>query len=650
MSGASDSSVTVASASDSGVSTEKQKTLFQLVSTITASLTAASGPEMDNTIEHALAVVGQFFDADRSYLFQFNADCTLARNTHEWCAEGVSAHKESLQALDTTVLSGFMEPLLLGETQAIDDISMLPTGSNERQLLEAQAIQSVIMVPVMAGPSFLAMFGLDIVRSIHHWQENTIAALQLLAANLASGLIRKDAEHQVEQLAFYDPLTSLPNRRLLTERLDQTIKQSERTRRVSALMLIDLDHFKDLNDSLGHQLGDQYLQMTGAMIREQLRITDTVARQGGDEFIVLLGDVDSDLSDAALQSRRVAETILTRVNQPVQLGNNVYQSSVSIGMTLFNGQNKSVTDLMKQIEMAMYRAKSAGRNSIAFFDPDMQAHANQRAMLTQDLHTAIRENQFHLYFQPIVSLAMTSEPPGTPGDTTQSNVSQLRMTGVEALIRWEHPGQGNIAPDQFIPFAEETGLIVAIGDWVLREACQQLASWQKQSELCKLCCSVNISAFQFSRADFVEKVTAAITLSGVDPRGLKLELTETMLVADIAMVQDKMQKLQTLGVSFSLDDFGTGYCSLSYLHQLPISQLKIDQKFVRNIHQNPGNLAITKAILALADSLDLDTVAEGVETRDELQQLQLLNCRSFQGYFFSRPVTADVIHTTKVTA
>lgn len=643
MSGASDYSVTVASASglrSSGASTTsaQQKALFQLISTITASLTAASGPEMDQTIEHALAGVGHFFDADRCYLFLFNEDYTLARNTHEWCADGVTAQKEHLQALDTTLLSGLMEPLKQGKTQAIDDIRLLPADSDERQLLDSQAIQSVIMVPVMVGPSLLAMFGLDLVRSTHHWQDNTIAALQLLAANLASGLMRKEAEHQVKQLAFYDPLTSLPNRRLLIELLEQLIRQNDRTRKVSALMLIDLDHFKDLNDSFGRHLGDRYLQLIGAMIREQLRNTDTVARQDGDEFIVLLNDVGSEPSDAALQSRRVAEIILTKVNQPVQLGNNVYQSSVSIGMTFFAGPDHNGTDLLKQAEMAMYRAKSGGRNSIVFFDPDMQAHATQRTMLAQDLHTAIRERQFHLHFQPIMTQTIA----------TQSGSNQLHMTGVEALIRWSHPEHGNIPPSQFISFAEDTGLIIAIGDWVLQEACEQLASWQQQSALRKLSCSVNISAFQFSRADFVEKVTAAIINSGVDPAGLKLELTESMLATDIATVQEKMSKLQTLGVSFSLDDFGTGYCSLSYLHQLSISQLKIDQKFVRNIHQNPSNLAITKAILALADSLELDAVAEGVETSDELHQLRLLNCRSFQGYYFSRPVPAGAINNTDV--
>lgn len=594
---------------------------------------------MDQTIEHALAGVGHFFDADRSYLFLFNDDYTLARNTHEWCAEGISAQKENLQTLDTSVLSGLMKPLIQGETQAIDDISLLPAGSDERQLFESQTIQSLIMLPVMAGSTLLAMFGLDIVRSTHHWKDNTIAALQLLAANLASGLIRKDAEHQVQQLAFYDPLTSLPNRRLLSELLEQLIRQSERSKKVSALMLIDLDHFKDLNDSFGRHLGDRYLQLVGTLIREQLRNTDTVARQNGDEFIVLLGNVGSDLSEAALQSRRVAEIILTKVNQPVQLGKNVYQSSVSIGMTLFAGPDHNGTDLLKQAEMAMYRAKHGGRNSIVFFDPGMQAHATQRTMLAQDLHTAIRERQFQLYFQPIVS-----QPVGAQPDS-----SQLRVTGVEALIRWLHPEHGNIPPSQFISFAEDTGLIIAIGDWVLQEACKQLASWQLQPALRTLSCSVNISAFQFSRADFVDKVTAAISHSGVDPAGLKLELTESMLVADIAMVQEKMRKLQTLGVSFSLDDFGTGYCSLSYLHQLSISQLKIDQKFVRNIHKNLGNLAITKAILALAESLGLDAVAEGVETSDELTQLQLLNCRSFQGFYFSRPVAADAIHSIGVT-
>ncbi|MDP4534682.1 EAL domain-containing protein [Alkalimonas collagenimarina] len=605
----------------SSETTAQQKALFQLVSTITASLTASSGEEMDSTIEQALASVGQFFNADRSYLFLFNNEFTLASNTHEWCAKGVSKQQALLQQLDITVFSGWMEPFLRGEPQAIDDIHALAADSPERQLLEPQGIQSVIMLPVMAGTTLLGMVGLDIVRTVHYWQDHTIAALQLLAGNLASGLIRKEAERQVEQLVFYDPLTALPNRRFLHELLHQALKQSERDHAYGALLLIDLDHFKNLNDSFGHQQGDLYLQAIASRIQAQLAEGDTLARQGGDEFTVLLPGLGPTLNEAAMQARRMAELIVARVNEPVPLLNNLYQSSVSIGMTLFHGQGFSSDELLKQAEMAMYRAKSSGRNGVAFFDPQMQAQADQRAMLTQDLHTAIRECQFQLHYQPIVQ--------------------QQSVTGVEALLRWQHPEQGMISPAVFIPFAEQTGLIIAIGDWVLMEACQQLACWQQQPELRRFTCSVNISSFQFAQADFVEKVVAAIIGSGVNPEGLRLELTESMLATDIAMVQEKMGKLQTLGVSFSLDDFGTGYCSLSYLHQLPIGQLKIDQKFVRNIHTRQGNLAITKAILALADSLDLDVVAEGVETSEELQQLKALGCRSFQGYYFSRPMPAN---------
>ncbi|MCH8538140.1 MAG: EAL domain-containing protein [Alkalimonas sp.] len=607
----------------SSKTTDQQKALFQLVSSITASLTASSGAEMDATIDQALAKIGQFFAADRSYLFLFDDEFRFASNTHEWCEPGVSSQQPYLQQLDTTSFSGWMEPFQQGEPLAIDDIRTLAPDSPERQLLEPQGIQSVIMLPVMAGSSLLGMVGLDIVRSVHPWQEHTIAALQLLAANLASGLIRKDTERQVEKLAFYDSLTMLPNRRFLYELLHQALKQSERDKMCGALLLIDLDHFKNLNDSLGHQQGDVYLQAIAGRIQAQLADGDTIARQGGDEFIVLLTNLGTTLSDAAMQSKRVAELILAQLSQPVQLQDCLYQTSVSIGMTLFNGLGRSGDELIKQAEMAMYRAKGAGRNGIAFFDPQMQAHADQRAMLSQDLHTALRECQFQLHYQPMVK--------------------QDKVVAVEALLRWQHPSHGMVSPGIFIPFAEQTGLIVAIGDWVLQDACQQLARWQQQPELSRLTCAVNISAFQFSQVDFVEKVVAAIIGSGVDPQGLKLELTESMLATDIAMVQEKMGKLQTLGVSFSLDDFGTGYSSLSYLHQLPISQLKIDQKFVRNIHLQQGNLAITKAILALADSLDLDVVAEGVETSDELQQLKLLGCCSFQGYYFSRPVQADSI-------
>ena len=578
---------------------------------------------MDQAIEQALAAIGDFFSADRSYLFAFDPDYRFAKNTHEWCAAGVSSQKALLQQLDTQVFASWMKPLQQGDTIAISDVHRMPRHSAERLLLEAQHIRSVIMLPLISSGHLLGMIGLDIVRSQSNWPDETIAALELIAGNIAGGIMRQQMETKAERLAFYDELTSLPNRRLLLELIQQSLANSARSGRFGALLLVDLDHFKRLNESHGHQLGDQYLQLVAQIMRHNLRDSDVMARTGGDEFAVVVSDLGTTSHDAAMHARKLADQILSSINCPIPLNEHRYQASVSIGISLFHGEQSSVDELLKQVEMAMYRAKAAGRNSVEFFDSRMQTLAKQRVQLAQDLHQAIRQQQFHLVYQPIVK--------------------GQQLCGVEALIRWQHPEQGFISPGVFIPFAEQSGLIIPIGDWVMKQACTQLVQWQKDQPMRQLSCSVNISALQFAQDNFVEKVMQCMLETGVNPQRLKLELTEGMLIDDVETIRAKMGKLQTLGVTFSLDDFGTGYSSLSYLHRFPLSQLKIDQQFVRNLDTNPHNKAITRAILALAASLDLEVVAEGVEAQAELTQLQALGCELFQGFLFSKPLSPEAI-------
>ncbi|WP_091344176.1 sensor domain-containing phosphodiesterase [Alkalimonas amylolytica] len=605
--------------------TSSNKALFQLVSRLSSSLTGASTAYLDDAIEQALSGIGEFFEADRSYLFSFSPDYQFAKNTHEWCAIGVSSQKAQLQQLDTELLASWMQPLKEGTTIAISDVSSLPAQSAERLLLELQHIRSVIMLPLISSGNLLGMFGLDIVRTDNVWWDETIAALELIAGNIAGGLIRQAVETKAERLAFYDELTSLPNRRLLLELLQQALANSARSGRFGALLLVDLDNFKSLNESQGHQQGDQYLQMVAQIIRHKLRDSDVMARTGGDEFAVVLSDLGSTSQDAAMHARKLADQLLSSINCPIPLNEHRYQASVSVGISLFHGDKTPVDELLKQVEMAMYRAKAAGRNSVEFFDTRMQILAEQRGQLAQDLHQATRQQQFHLVYQPIIR--------------------QKKLCGVEALIRWHHPQQGFISPGIFIPFAEQSGLIVPIGDWVIKQACTQLVRWQKIKHLRHLSCSVNISALQFAQDNFVEKMIQCLLDTGVSPERLKLELTEGMLIDDVENIRTKMGKLQTLGVTFSLDDFGTGYSSLSYLHRFPLSQLKIDQQFIRNLDTNPQNKAITKAILALAASLELEVVAEGVETQAELAQLRALGCESFQGFLFSKPLSSDAIES-----
>ncbi len=432
----------------------------------------------------------------------------------------------------------------------------------------------------------------------------------------------KSAETEIEHLAFHDPLTLLPNRRLLLDRLDQAQASHTRSAHNGALLFVDLDHFKTLNDTLGHAMGDRLLREVGQRLVACVREADTVARIGGDEFVVILEDLTVDPERAAAQAQTVGEKILATVGQPYLLAGHECRSTPSIGITLFGDQRLSRDDLLKQADIAMYQAKAEGRNTLRFFDPDLQTALKARAALEADLRQALEEKQFLLYYQPQVD-------------------AERGLTGAEALLRWCHPLRGLISPAEFIPLAEETGLILPLGHWVLEAACAQMVAWASRSQTAQLSLAVNVSARQFRQADFVEQVLEVVTRTGADPRKLKLELTESMLLDDVEDIITKMTALKALGLRFSLDDFGTGYSSLSYLKRLPLSQLKIDRSFVRDVLTDPNDAAIAHTIVALARSLGLTVIAEGVETEAQRDFLADHGCTAYQGYLFGPPVTAE---------
>jgi diguanylate cyclase (GGDEF)-like protein/PAS domain S-box-containing protein len=429
--------------------------------------------------------------------------------------------------------------------------------------------------------------------------------------------LRKAAEDEIVNLAFYDPLTRLPNRRMLTNRLTQAMVA--RNAGIGALLFIDLDDFKTLNDTHGHDIGDQLLQQVALRLSCCVREGDTVARFGGDEFVVMLEDLSKDDLDTAAQAKTVGEKILNLLNQPYQLGSYEHRSTPSIGVTLYNGNQQSLDELMKQADIAMYQAKKAGRNTLRFFDPHMQEVINARMDLEIDLRRALEAGQFQLYYQIQVD-------------------PLYRPVGAEALIRWIQPERGMVSPAQFIPLAEETGLILPIGLWVLESACAQLHVWQQNAHTRDLILAVNVSARQFRQSDFVSQVQAVVQRHAIRSNRLKLELTESLLLEDIADTIAKMNALKEIGVQFSLDDFGTGYSSLQYLKRLPLDQLKIDQSFVRDIAFDASDKAIVRTIIAMAHSLGLEVIAEGVETEEQRQFILDNGCTQFQGYLFSKPV------------
>jgi diguanylate cyclase (GGDEF)-like protein/PAS domain S-box-containing protein len=438
-------------------------------------------------------------------------------------------------------------------------------------------------------------------------------------ATLVDITSRKSAEEEIQHLAYYDSLTGLPNRRLLMDRLSQALVTSARGKGGGAILFLDLDHFKTLNDTLGHDVGDLLLKQVSERLTSCVREGDTVARIGGDEFVIMLEGLSDSIFEAARQAEIICEKILSVLNQAYHLNTYEYHSTTSIGATLFSGHEVGSDELLKQADIAMYQSKTAGRNAIRFFDPVMQEVINNRAVLERELHKAFDNNQFQLHYQLQVN-----------------NLGQA--LGAEALIRWMHPERGMVLPFHFISLAEEIGLILPIGKWVIETACAQLKIWQQSTFTKDIVLSINVSAKQFRQADFVEQVQDAVSRHGINPSLLKLELTESLLLDDVEEIIVTMTTLREIGVQFSLDDFGTGYSSLMYLKRLPLNQLKIDQSFVRDLITDVSDQAIVHTIIAMAKSLSLDIIAEGVETEEQLQFLLNKGCTSYQGYLFSRPL------------
>ncbi|MFL6673959.1 MAG: EAL domain-containing protein [Massilia sp.] len=432
---------------------------------------------------------------------------------------------------------------------------------------------------------------------------------------------RKEAERRIQDLAYYDPLTRLPNRQLLMDRVQQAIAASGRTGALNALVFVDLDHFKTLNDTLGHARGDLLLQQVAHRLTGCVSGTDTVARFGGDEYVVLLQDLGADLDEACARAKAVGERILHAVNQPYQIESFSHTTAASLGIAVFDSDKDDLGELLKRADLAMYQAKAAGRNTLRFFDPRMQAALSARMTLEGDLRQALRDHAFFLHYQPQVD-------------------KHGHITGVEALVRWLHPARGVVPPDEFIPLAEETGLVLPLGEWVLDSACRQLAAWARRPETAHLEVAVNVSARQFHHPGFVAQVLGVLGPAGADPSRLKLELTETSLLDNVDDTIEKMHLLKTRGLSFALDDFGTGYSSLAYLKRLPLDMLKIDRSFVRDLLTDPNDAVIARTIIALGRNLGLKVVAEGVETEAQRDFLFKHGCEAYQGYLCSRPVPA----------
>ena len=435
---------------------------------------------------------------------------------------------------------------------------------------------------------------------------------------------QKEAQQKIEHLAFYDSLTGLPNRSLLLDRLQQTLNQAERHDFLCAVLFLDLDRFKSINDSLGHSVGDSLLKVVASRIEGSVRVEDTVARLGGDEFVVVLTNLGDDMAHAAENAQMIAENILSAFSEPCLCHDHEIHISPSIGIVIFPEGISNVEDILKRADTAMYRAKAAASEPIQFFEQQMQDAVLERLSLEKFLRYAIDKNEMHTYFQPIASFA------------------DKKIMGAEVLLRWQHPEQGMVSPIKFIPVAEDTGQIISIGNWVFNQAISQLDTWKKDHANCQdLYIAVNVSARQFRQADFVDSVLSHFEKYSVNPKDITIEITESIVMADIDDAIAKMNQLKEHGIYFAIDDFGTGYSSLAYLKRLPIDILKIDRSFVKDVVENKDSQAIVDSILSMANNLGLKTVAEGIETEAQYEYFKNRGANYFQGYLLSRPIPPE---------
>lgn len=438
----------------------------------------------------------------------------------------------------------------------------------------------------------------------------------------------REAEAEIHRMAYYDPLTLLPNRRFLQERLEQSLTHCEHNRCRGAVLFVDLDNFKILNDAHGHDVGDLLLTMVARRLESAAPNLSTVSRLSGDEFVIVLDDLSSIVEEATEQARQVAEGVCRALNQPYELRGPEFNCTASVGIALFQGEKHGVKRLLKRADLALYQAKAAGRNRVHFFDADMQSQFDARNMLIHDLQQALALDQFRLYYQIQVD-------------------HLYRAISVEALLRWQHPKHGLLEPDTFIPLAEETGLILPIGQWVLKTACEQIRNWSERAGA-PIHMAINVSARQFRQPNFVDDVKKTLAETGADPACLGLELTESVVISDLQDTIAKMHALKQMGIRLSMDDFGTGYSSLSTLSSLPLDQLKIDQSFIQKLNPNAdaNNEIVTQSIITLGRTLGLQVIAEGVETYNQLDFLERHGCNAYQGYLFGRPQTLTHLETT----
>ncbi len=572
---------------------------------------------VDGSINKLLGKIGCFFEIDRSYIFMIDDRENVIVYSYEWCNEGIEAEIGVKNvALDTC--SWWMKQLEDNGQIYIKDVDDLPSDAyKEKRQLKEQGVKSVIVVPIEDNNEIIGFIGCNSIRNYKKWTEYHIDLLKTLSNMLSNGLIKIKSEKKIEHMAFYDHLTGLPNRILFEDRVNQAIETAKRNGKFIAVMFMDLDSFKMINDTMGHSGGDKVLKDISNILTSTLRRTDTIARFGGDEFLILLNNIEN-IGDVNI----VADKIMDILKRPLTVDEHEFFITGSGGISIYPIDGEDVESLIKNADIAMYKAKANGKNQYKLCTSDMKEEVKQNMILSNHLFRARERNELMVYYQP------------------QVNLRTGEIIGLEALLRWNHPKFGMIPPSEFIPLAEKSGVINSIGEWVFREACMQNKKWHDEG-LLSVRVAVNMSVIQFGDPLIVEKVEKIIKETAIDPAYVELEITESVAVKEGAQIVNILNRLKDLGVSISIDDFGTEYSSLSRLKMLPIDRIKIDMQFIHGIEGDKKDQAITKIIIGLAKSLDLEVIAEGVETPKQLEFLNRRMCDDAQGYYYYKPMPAE---------
>ncbi|MBZ0158504.1 MAG: EAL domain-containing protein [Alphaproteobacteria bacterium] len=593
--------------------------LERIIMMISTNFIKLPSDEIDSGILDALRLIGEFARVDRSYVFLFREDGKIMDNTHEWCAEGVAPQIHRLKGIHADRdLPWFSRRIKGREIVHIPSVADLPPEARaEKEEFEREAIKSLITVPMVQGDTLIGFLGLDSVRAGKEWSEDSIALLRIVGEIFANALQRKRAEETIRFQTYHDLLTGLPNRTMLMDRLSLEIPQMQHSRKRIAVLLIGIDRFKNINDSLGHAVGDALLKDIAARLKTRIHEYDMVARMGGDEFMVLLPFIDYP-EDVA----RAAEKIMDAFKDPFLLGAHTLHVTASIGISLYPEDGENAEVLVRNADIALYHAKSQGRNNYQFYNSSINVRTLERILLENRLRQTIEQGELEIRYQP------------------QMEIKTKRIVGAEALVRWKHPDLGLLTPGRFIPLAEEAGLVISIDQWVLHRTCAQMKAWQ-QAGFPSFSISVNLSARQFQQKDLAETISRVLRENALSPESLGVEITESLAMQDTELTARNLRMLSAIGVRFSIDDFGTGYSSLSYLKKIPFHKLKIDKSFIINLAEDQDYQSIIRAIIDMAHGLKLKVVAEGVETEEQLSFLRTSHCDEIQGHFFSKPLSAE---------